>query len=101
MTSPEFSAWLAFDALYNLPDVFFMVGTLAPMIRAAFGKSSRASEFVPYFAPVPTFPGEIQSAQAGLAAMAGLFPEALGFKRPERKPEPLPGRPLPAPHRTL
>jgi hypothetical protein len=75
MSSREFSEWIAFDNEFNLPDMFYMVAVIAPMIKAAAGKSSRAEEFVPYYKqPWKVNPEIYQSAEEGLAIMRSRFP---------------------------
>jgi hypothetical protein len=52
MSSPEFTAWQAFDNLYGYPDIYFMTARICHAALAPYStKPPKAWDYVPYFAP--------------------------------------------------
>jgi hypothetical protein len=52
--SDEINAWIAFDALYGLPDAYFVTGRICALMAQLWGdgKGPRVgpADFIPYFA---------------------------------------------------
>jgi hypothetical protein len=53
VSSSELTEWLAFEAEYDLPDIYFLVAQLSRGLASASwaGGGSRVADWVPYFAP--------------------------------------------------
>ncbi|MFO0892441.1 MAG: hypothetical protein U0790_25280 [Isosphaeraceae bacterium] len=79
----EWDRWLAFHALYDLPDAFMIVGQLGALISAVAGGKGRPADFAPYYQSPP---------RRGPGPPPGIA-DAIAFLKAHGQQRPHPGPP--------
>jgi hypothetical protein len=96
MDAEEWSKWLAFHALYDLPDGFLVTGQLGALVSHAVGGKGKPEDFAPYFqreSPAPTTAPAPRNASA--PGLKPFYSFMAGYAK-ERQAQ---GRPIPSERR--